>query len=120
MKIKKYNMNRKFFIILAVLPLLLAGCSKDEPKPDIISLVVTEKTLNFGDEYQIVATSKAPIVYEVENEYHADVSETGLVTARFIGETIILLSNGEDSKTFKIIVSPKSNLYPEPNLKFSD
>jgi hypothetical protein len=30
------------------------------------------------------------------------------------------LSNGEDTKNFKLIVKPKSNLYPEPDVKFGD
>jgi hypothetical protein len=112
-------MKRIYFVLVAVLSLVLAGCSKEDA-PDVISLKVSEKTLYFEDEYQIEATSKAAITYSVENEYHAKVSETGLITAGRVGETNILLSNGEDSKTFKLIVKPKSNLYPEPNVKLGD
>jgi hypothetical protein len=110
---------KKLVFILAVVALVLTGCSKDE-EPDVISLKVSEKTLYHDDEYQIEATSKGAITYAVENEYHAKVSETGLVTAKFVGETNILLSNGEDSKTFKVIVKPQSNLYSEPDVKFGD
>ena len=112
-------MKKGLFFLAVVLPLVLAGCSKDD-EPDVISLEVSEKTLYSGDEYQIEATSKAPITYTVENEYHAEVSETGLVTARFVGETNVLLSNGEDTKNFRVIVKPKYNLYPEPDVKFGD
>jgi hypothetical protein len=98
---------------------VFAGCSKDGGI-DVISLEVSEKTLYYGDKYQIEAISKATIVYSVENEYHAEVSETGLVSARFIGETNILLSNGENSQTFKVIVKPKYDLYPEPDVSFGD
>ncbi len=112
-------MKKGLVLLAVVLPLVLAGCSKDD-EPDVISLEVSEKTLYSGDEYQIEATSKAPINYTVENEYHAEVSETGLVTARFVGETNVLLSNGEDTKNFKVIVKPKYNLYPEPDVKFGD
>lgn len=66
------------------------------------------------------SSSKDAIDYVVENEYHAEVSKNGLVTARFVGETNVLLSNGEDTKNFKVIVAPKSNLYPEPDVKFGD
>jgi hypothetical protein len=110
---------KQFLFILAVLPILLAGCSKNDGL-DLISLKVFEKTLYHKGEYQIEATSKASISYVVENEYHAKVSLTGLITAGFVGETNILLSNGEDTKNFKVIVNPKSNLYPEPDVKFGD
>lgn len=112
-------MKKGLVLLAVVLPLVLAGCSKDD-EPDVISLEVSEKTLYSGDEYQIEATSKAAINYTVENEYHAEVSETGLVTARFVGETNVLLSNGEDTKNFRVIVKPKYNLYPEPDVKFGD
>jgi hypothetical protein len=109
----------KKIILFALTAVMFAGCSKEDD-PDVISLKVSEKTLYFEDEYQIEATSKATINYTVENEYHAEVSETGLVTARFVGETNVLLSNGEDTKNFKVIVKPKSNLYPEPDVTFGD
>ncbi len=95
------------------------GCDK-EKDPDVILLKVTEKSLYHESEYQIEATSNSNITYLSENEYHAKVSESGLVTARFVGETNILLSNSEDSKKIKIIVNPLSNLYPEPNVNFGD
>jgi hypothetical protein len=118
-KKKNIKMKKGLVLLAVVLPLVLAGCSKDD-EPDVISLEVSEKTLYSGDEYQIEATSKAPINYTVENEYHAEVSETGLVTARFVGETNVLLSNGEDTRNFRVIVKPKNNLYPEPDVKFGD
>ncbi|MDR2118769.1 MAG: Ig-like domain-containing protein [Tannerellaceae bacterium] len=116
-------MKQIIFILAAVvLSLVLGGCEKDEEKhtPDIISLNISEKTLYYKDEYQIEAASKSAITYTSENEYHAEVSKTGLVTARFVGETNVLLSNIEDNKTFKVIVKPKSSLYPEPDVKFGD
>lgn len=105
-------------VFIATLIVSFNSCDKDDA--DLISLSVTEKTLNFEDEYQIEATSVSPITYSVENEYNAEVSETGLVTARFVGETNILLENAEDKNTFKVIVEPKYNLYPEPNVEFGD
>ena len=58
--------------------------------------------------------------YTVDNEYHAEISGTGLITARFIGQTNIILKNTESVKTFKVNVTPKYTLYPEPNVKFGD
>jgi len=110
------NFFRLVFIATLIVP--FNSCDKDDQ--DLISLSVSEKTLNFEDEYQIEATSNSTITYTVKNEYNAEVSETGLVTARFVGETNILLENAEDKKTFKVIVEPKYNLYPEPDVEFGD
>lgn len=99
-------------LFIAFAAMILSGCSGTEESG--ISLSVTEKTLHFGEEYQIQATSSSPITYTVENEYHASVSETGLVTALFVGETAIHLKSKDGSRIFILKVVPKSNLYPEP------
>ena len=111
-------MIKTLFLIGAVLSLLLVSCSKDDEVDNLITLASSEKTLYFGDEYQIEATSNTPILYSSENEYHTSISESGLVTARFVGETNIVLSNGNDTQKVLITVKPKINLYPEPNLEF--
>ena len=115
-------LGRKTFKLLMSFSLVISsfifvGCPPDN---NHITLNVSEKTLYHEDVYQIDAKSKSAITYSSENEYYAKVSETGLVTAMFVGETNILLSNKYDSKTFKVIVSPRSNLYPEPDVKFGD
>jgi hypothetical protein len=111
---------KKIILLSAILATMLTGCSNKESVDVIFSLNVTEKALFHKDKYQIEATSKTEISYFTENGYHANVSETGLITAGFVGETNILLSNGEDYKTFKVIVMPKYNPYPEPDVKFGD
>lgn len=108
-------MKKVVFLLGAVLT-LFSGCSKEEDK--LITLLSSEKTLYYGDEYQIEATSNTPILYSSEDEFHANVSESGLVTAMFVGETHIVLSNGKDTKKVLITVKAKSNLYPEPYLEF--
>ena len=107
---------KKWISIFSLSLVFLFSCSKDNT--DNIGLTTSEKTLNYGDTYQIEATSESTISYTVENEYHASISETGLVTAGYVGETDITLSNAEDSKVFKLTVSPTSNLYPEPEEKY--
>lgn len=95
------------------------SCEKEDKK-DIIQMDVLEKKMYSTDTYQIQATSIADITYAVENRYHADVSEEGLVTARFVGETEITLSNGEDSKNIKVIVEPRHTVYDEPDIEFGE
>lgn len=108
--------NSLCLLLIAVLVFTLSSCEKE--KANLISVAVLEKTFNFEDEYQIEATSKSAISYTVENEYNAKITQTGYLTAGRVGETTISLNNSEDQKTFKVIVKPKYNLYPEPNIKF--
>jgi hypothetical protein len=114
-------MNKTVFLCVMVFATCLAGCSKDEG-PDVISLKITSVMFSYGNKHQIEATSKKAITYTVEDEFHAEVSETGLVTAGRIGETDIILSNGEDTKKIHVTVRPKysERLYPEPNVKLGD
>lgn len=106
----------KKLILLTLIVAAFIGCSKDEP--DLISLPLTEKTLNYKQEYQIQATSKSAIAYFSVDEYHATVDESGLVKARYVGETDIELTNAESTARLKIIVAPTINLYPEPDVKY--
>lgn len=113
---------KKITTILSALLLMImfVSCSSDDngSRFDNIDLTKTEKTLFSKDTHQIDAASISEINYKSENEYHADVSSSGLVTARFVGETNIELSNSEDNKNFKVIVKPEYSLYPEPNVEF--
>jgi len=92
------------------------SCKKDEP--DLIELSTTEITLNYGDEYQIEAKSKSSMTYVVEDEYHGVVTLDGLIMARFVGETNVIVANYEDLKYIKLNVVPTVNLYPEPNINY--
>jgi hypothetical protein len=100
--------------------LFLTGCTNEiENEVDkLIQLKSSEQTMHYGDEFQIQATSVTPIAYTSENEYHAKVSSSGLITAGRVGETYIVIDNGEDLKKIKVIVTPENNLYPEPELTF--
>ena len=104
---------------MTIAALAFAGCDKGEDaKSNVIQLTSSDQTMYYDDEFQIDATSDTPITYTSENEYHAEVSASGFVTAGRVGETNIVLTNGEDTKKIKITVRPKSNLYPEPDLTF--
>lgn len=109
-------MKQLKIVLLTLLVIAVISCDKE--KEDLILLNETVIILNFGDEYQIEAMSISEITYSSENEYHAIVSEDGLVSARFVGETNIVLSNNEDAKTIKIVVEPVYNLYPDPDFDF--
>jgi hypothetical protein len=112
---------KKLLFIVVVSVLCFSSCKKgggNEEKKNEISLDVNHKELYKDSEFQIPATSNRHITYICENEFHAKVSETGLVTAGYVGQTNILLDNGEDRKNFTLTVVPKYYLYPEPELNF--
>lgn len=107
---------KNLFLLLLVLPIVFVSCGSEED--DAIYLKETNKTLKHGNTYQINTTSSYKISYVSENEYHATVSESGLVTAGRIGETNIVLTDGNDTKKFKVTINPESTMYPDPNLEF--
>jgi len=103
---------KKLALLFLTALFAFTGCNK----PDLITLNTSEISLYHGETHQIQAESKSAIRYESKNEYHAKVSTSGLITAMCIGETTITLKNEEDSKTFKVTVKPKHNVYPEPKI----
>lgn len=106
-------MKKPTLMMAMALPLLLLSCTGNK-----LELTENSTTLHFGDEYQIKAVSESDITYESLNEYHASVSETGLVSARFIGNTDIAVASGKDKEMFHLTVAPEYNTYPEPQITF--
>ena len=109
-------MKKLTVVLMAVLAIVFTGCNKDK----LITLSETSATLHHGQTYQIDAQCENPITYASADEYHAMVSDAGLVTANFIGNTTIELQSEQDSKTFSVTVEPQSNLYSEPNISFGE
>ncbi|GHA31756.1 hypothetical protein GCM10007103_11750 [Salinimicrobium marinum] len=111
-------MKKSTSCLLVYLFFLSLSCYKDDEPKNGITAENIEQDLYFGDEFQIEASSNTPITYATNEEYHARVSESGLVTAGFVGETFITLSNDNDSHEVPVTVKPKSTLYPEPIMDF--
>lgn len=115
-------MRTKFLsIALMAFVVLMSSCKKDSASDkNTITLSQNSVTLYHNDTYQIDARCKDNIAYSSHNEYVASVSASGFVTAQYVGETNVSLKSNEDSKTFKVTVAPKSNLYPEPNIEIGE
>ena len=128
-------MKKLSLLLMAVLAFTFMGCGEwldipdPEPDPDpepepieeaLITLETTEATLHSGETFQIVAECEYPITYTSENEYYATVSEDGLVTANFVGNTTITLESESDSQTFEVTIEPVSDLYPEPEIEIGE
>lgn len=111
------------FVLLATLFMLATSCSKNEDmasQKKLITLSTTSATLHNGETYKIQAQCDNTITYSSGNEYHAKVSSSGVVTAQYVGNTTITLKSKDDTKTFSVNVSPRSNLYPKPNINFGE
>lgn len=112
-------MKKLSLVLVAILAIVLMGCSKDK-KVKLITLSTSSTTMHHGDTYQITAQCDDAISYTSNNEYHASVTNQGLITANYVGNTTIKLSSNEDTKTFNVTVAAESNLYPEPNISFGE
>ena len=100
-----------------MIAVVLTSCSSDDDK-GIILKTKSPIVLNSKQTATIEATSTKSISYKSKNEFHATVTNSGLVTAMFVGETEILLSSGSDTKLIKVEVAPKVNLYETPSIEW--
>ena len=102
-------MKRKSLAALVMAAVIFASCKEEEKSPEI-TLEKDSVTLTSGGEFLINASSDYDLTYKSEDNYHATVDEKGLVTAKYIGETNIVVSNSENSKKVKITVEPKYDI----------
>lgn len=113
-------MKKVLFALLLSVPLVFSSCSDDDDDNKVNNEIRVNKsnyTLNYKDQAPIEAVSELGIFYLSENEYIAKVSLTGIITAGKVGETVIKLTNGKDSKNVNVNVEPLYNMYPEPTEK---
>lgn len=113
---KKLKSYLELVILASLLMLSFTSCETEASHQ--ISLSVTQKTLHYQDEFQIKATPSQNINYIVEDNYHASVSASGLVTAKYVGKTRIFLRHASEEKIFNLTVAPVYYTYPEPEVKF--
>ena len=118
-------MKKVLYILL--LMVFATGCTKDpnsgnsnNSDSEGISLNETEISLYKDDEYTIQAISETPLIYTSDNEYHATVSNNGLVKARYVGTTTINISNSSEVKHLKVNVIPRHEGFSVPNISFGD
>lgn len=97
---------------LTVLPmLLLSACGEDD------AMVITsskEITLHKGEQSQIEVVSDSPVRYGSMDEFHASVDDNGLVTANYVGETMIGVKNGDSQDYVNVQVVPVNSMLIEP------
>lgn len=107
------------FIISAICLTTFIGCEKDVELP--LVLKSTSTTLTSSQTFNITVTpDTVGCTYESENVLIATVSTNGLITAKCIGETNIVVKNSKKGFTAKckVTVTPKYSMYKEPYLVF--
>ena len=109
-------MKKVFWFFMVLSAVMFHSC-----KDDAITVKNGELVqLNHGDTHQIEAESISMIRYESSDEYHAQVSQDGLVQANYVGTANILLNNDIEEKLVRVEVKALSNLYEEPDITFGD
>lgn len=108
-------MKKRFFLctFVAMLFITLVGCSKDEN--DDISITSSKNIELTSNGTSQINCSDSKATYSSEDEYVATVSNSGLITAKRIGETYIDV-NGQ--KSIKVTVNPLIKSFIEPQLLF--
>ncbi|MEG1498521.1 MAG: Ig-like domain-containing protein [Bacteroidales bacterium] len=113
--------SKIFTLSVFLLALTFYSCNKEENKEENKNIKINTSSpifLKRGQTTQINAVSIKPLTYNAENEFHATVSNTGLITAYYVGKTKINLTNGSDKKSIQLIVEPEYNLYQTPNIEW--
>jgi hypothetical protein len=109
-------MKASFFALFGLI-VLLTSCKKNDAN---LKLETRYLLLNISDTAQVKASGPQKIEYYSSNDYVASVSETGLVTARKVGECRIVVTSGDEILGFNCIVQ-SSNFYiyySQPKLFF--
>lgn len=106
----------KRVLFLFALVVMCVACSDDDNNP--ISVTKESVELLSGDEHTIGATAELPLTYTSGNEYVAKVTSAGVIKAMRLGETDIVVSDGQNEVKVKVKVNPRSNLYVEPCLEW--
>jgi hypothetical protein len=97
----------------------MAGCKKEEA----LSLNTSEITLKPNQTFNLVVSPDATgCVFTSGNENIAEVYSSGLIEARLVGVTNILVTNTDKGyyATCKVTVSPEYTMYREPYLSFGN
>lgn len=103
-------MNKLIPFALMCAALISAGCQK-EATPLTVS--PESVTLYCDGTAQITASPVDGVTYTSQDEFYAEVSETGLITANKIGQTNITVSSPNGVKSIPVTVLPQYTLYED-------
>ena len=124
---------KKYFVVLAALALVFAGCKHEEDGSAYTSISFKEKTVELlpGETQKLIVrwepasiTTAPELTFESSDEEVATVDEKGVVTAVASGEANITAKHGELSAVCQVTVmtfeeswAPSSTVYYFPSTK---
>lgn len=127
---------KKYFVVLAALALVFAGCKPTEDGSAYTSISFKEKTVELlpGETQKLIVrweptsiTTAPELTFESSNEEVATVDEKGVVTAVASGEANITAKHGELSAVCQVTVmtfeeswAPSSTVYYFPSTKSAE
>ena len=127
---------KKYFVVLAALALVFAGCKHEEDGSAYTSISFKEKTVELlpGETQKLIVrweptsiTTAPECTFESSNEEVATVDEKGVVTAVASGEANITAKHGELSAVCQVTVmtfeeswAPSSTVYYFPSTKSAE
>lgn len=97
----------------------ISGCKKEE----VLSLNATEITLKPNQTFNLVVSpDQSGCVFSSGNDIIAEVFASGLIKARLVGETSIVVTNADKGyyAICKVTVTPEYTMYREPYLGFGN
>lgn len=105
---------KKSFLLLACLLLTFASCSDDDDR--VSEVVLNAKSIGTNNSYQITDAETGAAYYS-ENACIASVSDKGLVSAMFCGETNIVITEKNSIRKLKVTVKPVLDFAMIPSFK---
>ena len=113
--------NSSYLVFFMALVASLVSCSKDnnddnESVNKDLSLTPSSISLYYEDTYQLTGNNVTK--WETQDEFVAMVDSKGLVTGGHVGTTQIIASNGGQSATCQVTITPKYFLYDTPILEW--
>lgn len=105
-------MNNKI-IPIALICLSLCSCDSDLFDTTPLSVSPTSLTLYVGDTYQLTVNKTKNITYTPLDPWYASVGNSGLVTAKKLGKTKIIVSDDYNTEYVSVEVKSTYQLYPD-------
>lgn len=105
---------KKVLVLLAVLALIATGCKKKEKSKSLDYNDSNPIPMVLREHRGINVTSDYDISYSTSNDLLLEVSGSGVLYGKGVGEAQVTMSNGYESKT----VDVKIDLFQEPSYEF--
>lgn len=103
----------KKYIILMIISLFIASCSKTEQE---LTIPLKNISVKVGDRVILRPESAVSLSFSSENELIASVNEQGQVVGKRKGITFVQVSDGKKTEKIEINVVPKTSYFFEPIL----